>query len=115
MRRARFLLSVGRAFRHRNYKLFFVGQSVSLIGTWMTQVATAWLVYRLTGSALLLGVVGFSGQIATFLLAPLAGVFTDRSSRRGILVVTQCLSALSRWRWRCLLSRTGFRSITSSR
>lgn len=87
-------LSIGRAFRHRNYKLFFIGQSISLIGTWMTQVATAWLVYRLTGSAFLLGVVGFSGQIATFLLAPLAGVFTDRCSRRGILTTTQILSAL---------------------
>ena len=94
MRQVLSLISIGRALRHRNYKLFFIGQSVSLIGTWMTQVATAWLVYRLTGSALLLGVVGFSSQIATFLLAPLAGVFTDRCNRRWILVVTQCLSAL---------------------
>ena len=88
------LKSVSRALRHRNYKLFFFGQGVSLIGTWMTQVATAWLVYRLTGSAFLLGVVGFSGQIATFLLAPVAGVFTDRCNRRQILTATQILSAL---------------------
>ena len=88
------LSSISRALRHRNYRLFFIGQSVSLIGTWMTQMAAAWLVYRLAGSALLLGVVGFSGQIASFLLAPLAGVFTDRSNRRRILIVTQCLAAL---------------------
>ena len=88
------LASFSRAFKYRNYKLFFIGQAISLIGTWMTQVATAWLVYRLTGSALLLGVVGFSSQIATFLLAPLAGVFTDRCNRRWILTITQCLSAL---------------------
>jgi len=88
------LKSISRALRHRNYKLFFFGQGVSLIGTWMTQVATAWLVYRLTGSALLLGVVGFSSQIATFLLAPVAGVFTDQHDRRKILMTTQILSAL---------------------
>jgi hypothetical protein len=63
-----------RALRHRNFRLFFGGQSISLIGTWMTRLATSWLVYRLTGSAFLLGIVGFSGQIPTFLLAPFAGV-----------------------------------------
>ena len=62
-----------RALRHRNFRLFFSGQSISLIGTWMTRIATSWLVYRLTGSALLLGLVGFMGQIPTFLLAPFAG------------------------------------------
>jgi hypothetical protein len=61
-----------RALRHRNFKLFFAGQSISLIGTWMTRVATSWLIYRLTGSALLLGLVSFAGQIPTFLLAPFA-------------------------------------------
>jgi hypothetical protein len=66
--------SIGRALRHRNYRLFFSGQSISLIGTWLTRVATSWLVYRLTGSALLLGVLGFAGQIPTFIVAPLAGV-----------------------------------------
>ena len=67
-----------RALLHRNYRLFFGGQSVSLIGTWITRVATSWLVYRLTGSELLLGLVGFCGQIPTLLLAPFAGVFVDR-------------------------------------
>src|SRR5579885_3914893 len=81
-----------RALRHPNFKLFFFGQSVSLIGTWMTRLATAWLVYRLTHSALLLGVVSFSGQIPTFLLAPFAGVWVDRWNRHRVLVVTQALA-----------------------
>ena len=83
-----------RALRHRNYRLFFGGQSVSLIGTWITRVATSWLVYRLTGSALLLGVVGFCGQIPTLVLSPFAGVLVDRHNRHRILVVTQALSML---------------------
>src|SRR6185312_7923110 len=78
-----------RALRHRNYRLFFSGQSVSLIGTWITRIATSWLVYRLTGSALLLGIVGFCGQIPTLLLAPFAGVLVDRWNRHRILVATQ--------------------------
>jgi MFS family permease len=78
-----------RALRHRNFRLFFSGQSISLIGTWMTRVATSWLVYRLTHSAVLLGTVSFAGQIPTFLLAPLAGVLVDRWNRRTVLVVTQ--------------------------
>jgi MFS family permease len=86
--------SVGRALRHRNYRLFFTGQSISLIGTWLTKVATSWLVYRLTGSAWLLGVVGFAGQIPTFLLAPLAGVLVDRWNRRRVLLATQALAML---------------------
>jgi MFS family permease len=86
------LRSVGRALRHRNYRLFFSGQSISLIGTWLTRVATSWLIYRLTGSAMLLGVVGFAGQIPTFLLAPLAGVLVDRWDRYRVLVVTQILA-----------------------
>jgi len=81
-----------RALRHRNFRLFFGGQSISLIGTWMTRIATAWLVYRLTGSALLLGTVSFAGQIPTFLLAPFAGVWVDRLDRRQVLVWTQALS-----------------------
>jgi len=81
-----------RAMRHRNFRLFFGGQSISLIGTWMTRVATSWLVYRLTKSALLLGTVGFAGQIPTFLLAPLAGVIVDRIDRRKVLVWTQTLA-----------------------
>jgi MFS family permease len=83
-----------RALRHRNYRLFFSGQTVSLVGTWITRVATSWLVYRLTGSALLLGIVGFCGQIPTLLLAPFAGVLVDRWDRHRILVWTQVLSAL---------------------
>jgi MFS family permease len=79
--------------RHRNFRLFFSGQSVSLIGTWMTRIATSWLVYRLTGSALLLGLVGFVGQIPTFLLAPFAGVWVDRLDRRQVLLWTQALAA----------------------
>jgi MFS family permease len=81
-----------RALRHRNFRLFFAGQSISLIGTWMTRIATSWLVYRLTKSALLLGTVGFAGQIPTFLLAPLAGVVVDRFDRRKVLVWTQALA-----------------------
>jgi MFS family permease len=81
-----------RAMRHRNFRLFFGGQSISLIGTWMTRIATAWLVYTLTGSAWLLGIVGFAGQIPTFLLAPFAGVWVDRLNRRHVLVVTQTLA-----------------------
>jgi MFS family permease len=86
--------SIGRALKHRNYRLFFSGQSVSLIGTWITRIATSWLVYRLTNSALLLGLVGFCGQIPTLLLAPFAGVVIDRWDRHRILVWTQVLSAL---------------------
>jgi MFS family permease len=81
-----------RALRHRNFRLFFGGQSISLIGTWMTRIATSWLVFRLTGSALLLGTVSFAGQIPTFLLAPFAGVWVDRLDRRQVLVWTQVLS-----------------------
>jgi MFS family permease len=83
-----------RALRHRNFRLFFSGQSISLIGTWMTRIATSWLVYRLTGSALLLGLVGFVGQIPTFLLAPFAGVWVDRLDRRNVLLWTQALAAV---------------------
>lgn len=86
------LTSVGRSLYHRNYRLFFVGQSISLIGTWLTKVATAWLVYRLTGSAWLLGLVGFAGQIPTFVLAPLAGVLVDRWDRYRVLLATQTLA-----------------------
>jgi MFS family permease len=83
-----------RALRHRNFRLFFGGQTISLIGTWMTRVATSWLVYRLSGSALLLGLVGFVGQLPTFLLAPFAGVWVDRLNRRHVLVWTQVLAAV---------------------
>lgn len=83
-----------RALRHRNFRLFFGGQSISLIGTWMTRIATGWLVYRLTHSAMLLGTVSFSGQIPTFLFAPFAGVWVDRLNRQRVLVWTQALSMI---------------------
>lgn len=83
-----------RALRHRNYALFFSGQMVSMIGTWMTRIAISWLIYRLTGSALLLGVVGFAGQIPSFILAPFAGVLVDRWDRHKVLVWTQVLAML---------------------
>ncbi len=87
-------LHIGRALRHYNYRLFFGGQSISLIGTWITRIATSWLVYRLTGSALLLGVVGFCGQIPTLVLTPFTGVLVDRWDRHRILIATQVLSML---------------------
>ena len=83
-----------RALRSRNYRLFFAGQSVSLIGTWMTRIATSWLVYRLTDSALLLGVTGFAGQIPAFFFAPIAGVWLDRWDKHRALVVTQVLAMI---------------------
>jgi MFS family permease len=83
-----------RALRHRNFKLFFCGQTVSVIGTWMTRMATGWLVYRLTHSALLLGIVGFAGQILSFVLGPVAGVWIERLDRRKLLVWTQAIAAI---------------------
>jgi MFS family permease len=83
-----------RALRHRNYRLFFAGQIVSLVGTFLTQVATLWLVYHITGSAYVLGIVGFAGQIPMFVLAPFAGVWVDRINRQRLLVVTQTLAML---------------------
>src|SRR5579864_9458463 len=83
-----------RALRYRNYRLFFGGQIVSLVGTWITTTATSWLVYRLTGSALLLGVVGFAGQFPAFLLGPFSGVVVDRWNRHRLLVVTQTVSLM---------------------
>jgi MFS family permease len=78
-----------RALRYRNFQLFFSGQLISLIGTWMQTIAQAWLVYRLTGSSLLLGVVGFAGQIPVFLLAPVGGIVADRHSRHRTVIATQ--------------------------
>ncbi|HEX6558892.1 MAG TPA: MFS transporter [Longimicrobiales bacterium] len=88
MERARFAL---RALRHRNFRLFTIGQSISLIGNWMQQLAMGWLVYRLTNSAFLLGLVAFGAQGPTFILAPFAGVLADRSNRHRIVVATQVL------------------------
>jgi MFS family permease len=82
------------ALRHRNYRLYFFGQSVSLVGTWMQQTATAWLIYRLTGSPLLLGLAGFADKIPVSLIVPFAGVWIDRCDRHRIILVTQTLALL---------------------
>lgn len=83
-----------RALRHRNYRLFFSGQLISLTGTWMQSVAQSWLAYRLTGSAALLGIVGFASQIPTLLFSPAGGVLADRFARRRVLIATQATSML---------------------
>ncbi len=83
-----------RALQYRNYRYFFMGQGISLIGTWMQQVAMSWLVYRLTDSVFLLGILGFAGQIPAFLLGPLAGVLSDRFNKHRILILTQSLAML---------------------
>ncbi len=82
-----------RAMRHRNFRLFFLGQIISLTGTWMQTIAESWLVYRLTGSSLLLGAVGFCAQIPVFIAAPVGGIISDRYNRRNIVIGTQ-LSAM---------------------
>src|ERR1700722_6882384 len=82
------------ALSSRNYRLYFTGQGISLIGTWMTQTASLWLIYHLTSKVFLLGVVGFASQIPMFLLAPFAGVWIDRVNRHRLLIVTQTLSML---------------------
>ncbi|MBZ5562689.1 MAG: MFS transporter [Acidobacteriia bacterium] len=81
-----------RALQYRNYRLFFLGQIISLVGTWMQSVAQSWLVYRLTGSSLLLGLVGFCGQFPVFLMAPVGGMLADRRSRHRIVIATQTSS-----------------------
>lgn len=86
------LLSMVRAFRHRNFRLFFGGQCVSLVGTWIQGVAMSWTVYQLTNSPFLMGLVMFAGQLPVFLLTPLAGVFVDRHSRHQLLLLTQSLA-----------------------
>lgn len=83
-----------RALAHRNYRLFFFGQIVSLIGTWMQSIAQSWLVYRLTGSPLLLGLIGFANNFPVFFIAPFGGLLADRISRRSILVVTQVVAMI---------------------
>ncbi len=83
-----------RSLQYRNYRLFFSGQSISLIGTWMQRIALPWLVYHITGSVFLLGLVGFAGQIPTFILAPLAGVLSDRWNRYYVLIVSQVVAMI---------------------
>ncbi len=87
-------MSMFRSLKYRNFKLFFTGQSISLIGTWMQKTAVSWLVYRLTGSALLLGLVGFVSLIPSLVLSPFAGSLIDRYDRYKILVITQVVSML---------------------
>jgi MFS family permease len=87
-------LAIVPALRSRNYRLFFFGQGVSLIGTWMTQTATIWLVYKLTNSALMLGIVGFSSQIPSLFLAPFGGVLVDRFNTHKILVIAQIFAMM---------------------
>ena len=87
-------LSLLKAFRHRNYRLFFTGQLVSLMGTWMQSVAQGWLVYSLTHSPLLLGLTSFAGQVPVFFVAPFGGTLSDRVDRRRLLMLTQALSML---------------------
>lgn len=93
-----------RSLQYRNYRLFFSGQGISLIGTWMQRIAMPWLVYQMTGSTLLLGVVGFAGQIPSFVLSPVAGVLTDRWSRYNVLLISQILSMIHAFvlAWLCL-------------
>jgi MFS family permease len=83
-----------RAFRHRNFRIFYIGQAISLIGTWLQMVAVSWLVYRLTGSALMLGIAAAAQQLPVLFLAPVAGVVADRVNRRRLLVATQAAAAL---------------------
>ena len=87
-------MAFGSALNFRNFRLFFFGQSVSLIGTWMQQVAMIWLVYRLSDSAFLLGLVGFCSQAPILLFSSLAGVYTDRWNRHRTIIVTQALAML---------------------
>jgi len=86
------LKTIFRSLRYPNYRLFFGGQSISLIGTWIQRIAMPWLVYDLTKSVLLLGIVGFAGQVPTFLISPFAGVLTDRLNRYRIMMITQILA-----------------------
>ena len=96
-----------RALRHRNFQLFFGGQLISLIGTWMQTVAQAWLVYRMTKSALLLGSVGFASQIPVFLVAPFGGITADRVNRQRLVIATQTAAMILAGilAWLCLSGR----------
>src|SRR5258708_39854250 len=81
-----------RAFRHRNFRLYFSGQSVSLVGTWVQQIALGWTIYQLTHSSLLLGLVSFAGQLPLFIVTPFAGVLVDRWNPHPALIITHILS-----------------------
>src|SRR2546423_7353588 len=88
------LRSMVRAFRHRNFRLYFGGQSISLVGTWVQQIALGWTIYHLTHASFLRGLVSFAGQLPLFVVTPLAGVLVDRWNRHRTLIVTQTLSML---------------------
>ncbi len=88
------ITSIFRSLRYRNYRLFFAGQSISLIGTWMQMLAVGWLIYRMTNKPFLLGLLPFLGQLPTFALTPLTGVWADRLDRRKTMIVTQSLMLL---------------------
>jgi len=92
MKQAQSLRSLFRALRHRNYRLFFAGQGLSLVGTWIQQTGEVWLAYRLTHSAMALGVVGFASQIPTFLLASFAGAWIDRTNKHRLVTIAQGLA-----------------------
>lgn len=98
------LLSLVRAMRHRNYRLFFAGQIVSLCGTFLTQVAMVWLVYHITHRGDILGFTAFAGQVPSFLLGPFAGVWVDRLNRRRLIVTTQTLAMLQSFALAALLT-----------
>ena len=88
------IAAIFRSLKHRNFRLFFGGQIISLVGTWMQTIAQTWLIYRLTGSAVLLGVLGFVSQIPIFLLSPIGGLAADRWPRRRVVITTQAASTL---------------------
>src|SRR5512137_1897801 len=88
------LKQILRSLNSRNYRLFIVGQGISLIGTWMQQVAMSWLIYKLTNSAFILGLVGFVGQIPVFIVPPFAGVVADKRNRRQIIIVIQIFAMI---------------------
>jgi MFS family permease len=100
-----------RALRNPNYRLFFFGQAISLVGTWITRLASSWLVYRLTDSELLLGLVAFLGQIPALVISPIAGVYIDRWNRHRVLVVTQALS-MCQSAALAVLTLTGYITVT---
>ena len=93
--------SVLRALRHRNYRLYFLGQGISLIGTWMQQVALTWLIYLKTDDPFWLGMIGFAGQLPAFFLSPVAGVLSDHWNRLRVLLATQTLSMLQAFTLPC--------------
>jgi MFS family permease len=90
-----------RALRHRNYRLFFIGQGISLVGTWLTRFATSWLAYKLTHSGTILGLVSFFGQMPSALLSPIAGVLVDRFDRHRVIVRSRRCCNRPRSRFSC--------------